>query len=146
MGRVASWPCDALSVSASTAAPSCGLAHVGRGHGLPAATIVPLLMSSPLPYVNFTMDTKGVRCWCWTLAIVLGPWSNRDAMTNAAILDLQLTFFWRHLCGDAFRRQLTSPSDRQRARIRYGVFRGRQSPLTQLSHLLPLELRTILLF
>ena len=37
--------------------------------------------------------------YVWVLAIVLGPWSNRDAMTNAAILDLQLTAFWRHLCG-----------------------------------------------
>ena len=51
------------------------------------------------------MDSEGVRCRYRTLAIVLDPWSNRDAVTNAAILDLQLTAFWRHLCGDAFRRQ-----------------------------------------
>ena len=66
---------------------------------------MPPSTSSPLPCVNFTMDSEGVRCRYRTLAIVLDPWSNRDAVTNAAILDLQLTAFWRHLCGDAFRRQ-----------------------------------------
>ena len=83
------------------------LASLGRGHGLRAATIVPPLMSSPLPCVFFTMDSEGVRCWYWTL--------NSEAMTNAAILDLQLIAFWRHLCGDAFRRQSIGPSKRQRA-------------------------------
>ena len=81
------------------------LARLGRGHGLLAATIVPPSTSSQLPCFIFTMDSEGVRCRYRTLAIVLGPWSNRDAVTNAAILDLQLTAFWRHLCGDAFRRQ-----------------------------------------
>ena len=31
-------------------------------------------------------------------------------MTLAGNLDLQLTAFWRHLCGDALRRQSTAPS------------------------------------
>ena len=84
-----------------------------RGHVSPAAMIVPPSMSSPLLYVIFTKDSKGVRCWYWALAIVLGPWSNRDAMTNAAILDLQLTAFWRHLCDDALRRQSRAPGERQ---------------------------------
>ena len=46
------------------------------------------------------------------LAIALGPWSIRDAVTSAAILDPQLTVFWRHLCVDAFRRQSTALSER----------------------------------
>ena len=46
----------------------------------------------------------------------IGPWRScwvcgLDAMTHAANLDLHLTAFWRHLCGDAFRRQSTAPSD-----------------------------------
>ena len=53
--------------------------------------------------------------YVWVLPIVLGPWSNRDAMTNAAILGHQLTAFWRHLCVDAFRHQSTAPSERQLA-------------------------------
>ena len=95
------------SLTASTAAPFlwAWLARLGRGYGLPASTIVPPSTSSPLSRVIFTMDSEGVRCRYRTLAIVLGPWSNSDAVTNAAILDLQLTAFWRHLCGDAFRRQ-----------------------------------------
>ena len=36
----------------------------------------------------------------FVLAIVLGPWSNCDVMTNSAIWDLRPTAFWRHLCVD----------------------------------------------
>ena len=54
------------------------LARLGRGRGLPAATL-DVITATPC---YFTMDSEGVRCWYWIL--------NRDAMTNAAILGLQL--------------------------------------------------------
>ena len=55
--------------------------------------------------------------YVWVLAIALDPWSSHDAMTSAAILDFQLTVFWRTLCVDAFRRQSTASSEPQRAKV-----------------------------
>ena len=55
--------------------------------------------------------------YVWVVAISLDPWSNCDAMKKCRNLGHQLTAFWRHLCVDAFRRQSTAPSERQRAKV-----------------------------